>query len=85
MKSTVKFTNFNEFNQFSRKNSHCLGVSSAPEMTYQIQALFKDFKDMYESCIRQSTSPDKMQSMCLSNAPCYPTGVPEEEIGVFLP
>ena len=34
----------------SRKNSHFHGVSSGLEMTFQIQALFKDFKDLHEPC-----------------------------------
>ena len=38
------------FDQFSRKNSHIQGVSSALEMTFQIQALFKEFKDLHEPC-----------------------------------
>ena len=31
---------------FQEKNSHLQGVSSALEMTFHIQALFKEFKDL---------------------------------------
>ena len=33
---------------FSRKYSHFQGVSSALEMAFQIQAPFKEFKDLHE-------------------------------------
>ena len=33
---------------FQDNNSHFQGVSRALEMTFQIQALFKEFKDLYE-------------------------------------
>ena len=41
-------TNFMECDHFSKKNFHFQGVSSALEMTFQIQALFKEFKELYE-------------------------------------
>jgi len=42
-----KHTNFKEFDQFSRKNSPFHGVSSALEMAFQTQALFKELKDLH--------------------------------------
>ena len=44
----LTFTNFKDFDQFSRKNFHFQGVSSALEMTFQIPALSKDFKDLHK-------------------------------------
>jgi len=34
-----------------KENSHFQGVSSDPEMAFQIQALFKEFKDLHEPCL----------------------------------
>ena len=48
-----KFANFQEFDQFSRDNSHFQGVSSVLEMTLQIPTLFKEFKDLHEPCEKQ--------------------------------
>ena len=45
-----QFTNFKEFGQFSRKNFHFQGFSRALEMTFQIHALSKGFKDLHEPC-----------------------------------
>ena len=60
---------------FQEKNSHLQGVSSALEMTFHIQALFKDFKDLHEpwdrtSSIKGITRTQKTQS-CLTSSSCY--------------
>ena len=49
------FTNIKKVNQFSRKNSHFQGVSSALEMKFQIQALFKEVKDLHKQCTMSET------------------------------
>ena len=41
---------FKESDQFSTKNSPFQGASSALEMKFHIQALFKEIKDLHESC-----------------------------------
>jgi len=38
-----------EFDQFSMKNYHFQGVSSALEKAFQIPAVFKKFKDLNQS------------------------------------
>jgi len=49
--SKKTFTNFNEFDQISRKSSHFQGVSSALEKKFQILALFKEVQGPAQTLI----------------------------------
>jgi len=44
-----------ELGQSSRKNSHFQEVSSVLEITFQIPALFKEFKGLHEPCKLEPT------------------------------